>query len=123
MISKVAYPVETHRLYHEVHKSLGKRVRQLRAPSLLDSSGFVPLLLLPALRQAGRDCSALSALFHVLVVVRFSSWPMMAELCISVVRFYFVFLEQFHQEAFCSFFFWDVALVHKYVHRRILGAG
>ena len=51
------------RLYHEVHKSLGKRIRQLRAPSLLDSSGFVPLLLLPAPRQAGRDCSALSALF------------------------------------------------------------
>ena len=61
--SKVAYPVETHRLYHEVHKSLGKRIRQLRAPSLLDSSGFVPLLLLQAPRQAGGDCSALSALF------------------------------------------------------------
>ena len=40
-----------------------KRIRQLRAPSLLDSSGFVPLLLLPAQRQAGRECSALCVLF------------------------------------------------------------
>ena len=28
------------------------------APSLLDSSGLVPLLLLPAPRQAGKACSA-----------------------------------------------------------------
>ena len=40
----------------------------------------------------------------VLVAVRFASWTMMAELCISVVDFYFVFLEQFHQQAFCFFF-------------------
>ena len=40
-----------------------KRIRQLRAPSLLDSSVLVPLLLLPAPRQAGRDCSALCVLF------------------------------------------------------------
>ena len=40
-----------------------KRIRQLRAPSLLESSGLVPLLLLPAPRQAGRDCSALCVLF------------------------------------------------------------
>ena len=40
-----------------------KRIRQLRAPSLLDSGGFVSLLLLPAARQAGRACSALCVLF------------------------------------------------------------
>ena len=49
-------------LYHEVHKSLGKRIRQLRAPSLLDSSGLVSLLL-PAPRQAGRACYALCILY------------------------------------------------------------
>ena len=40
-----------------------KRIRQLRAPSLLDSSGLVSLLLLPAPRQAGRACYALCILF------------------------------------------------------------
>ena len=40
-----------------------KRIRQLRAPSLLESSAFVALLLLPAPRQAGRACSALCVLF------------------------------------------------------------
>ena len=40
-----------------------KRIRQLRAPSLLESTGLVALLLLPAPRQAGRDCSALCVLF------------------------------------------------------------
>ena len=40
-----------------------KGIRQLRAPSLLDSSGLVPLLLLPAPRQAGKACSALCVLF------------------------------------------------------------
>ena len=39
------------------------RLRQLRAPSLLDSSGLVLLLLPPAPSQAGRDCSALCVLF------------------------------------------------------------
>ena len=37
--------------------------RKLRAPPLLDSSGLVPLLLLPAPRQAGRACSASCVLF------------------------------------------------------------
>ena len=40
-----------------------KRIRQLRATSLLDRSGLVAQLLLPAPRQAGRDCSALCVLF------------------------------------------------------------
>ena len=40
-----------------------KRIRQLRALSLLASSGLVPLLLLPALRQVGRACYALCILF------------------------------------------------------------
>ena len=40
-----------------------KRIRKLRAPPLLDSSGLVPLLLLPAPRQAGRACSASCVLF------------------------------------------------------------
>ena len=40
-----------------------ERIRQLRAPSLMDSSGLVALLLLPAPRQAGRDYSALCVLF------------------------------------------------------------
>ena len=40
-----------------------KQIRQLRAPSLLDSSRLVALVLLPAPRQAGRDCSALCVLF------------------------------------------------------------
>ena len=40
-----------------------KRIRQLRAPSLLESSGLVALLLLPSPRQAGRDCPALCVLF------------------------------------------------------------
>ena len=40
-----------------------KVIRQLRAPSLLDSSGLVPLLLLPAPRQAGKACSASCVLF------------------------------------------------------------
>ena len=58
----------------------------MRAPTLLDISGFVPLLLLPAPRQAGKACSALSVLFsYVLVAVRFGLWTMMmAELCFSV---------------------------------------
>ena len=63
-----------------------KRIRPLRAPSLLESSGFVPLLLLPAPRQAGRDCSALCIVL-VLVAVRFCLWTMMAELCFSVDDF------------------------------------
>ena len=37
------------------------QLRQLRAPSMLDSSGLVPLP--PAPRQVGRDCSALCVLF------------------------------------------------------------
>ena len=40
-----------------------KRIQHLRAPSLLDSSGLVSLLLLPAPRQAGRACYALWMLF------------------------------------------------------------
>ena len=40
-----------------------KVVGQLRAPSLLDSSGLVPLLLQPAPRQAGKAFSALWVLF------------------------------------------------------------
>ena len=35
-----------------------KAIRQLRAPSLVDSSGLVPLLLLLAPRQPGKACSA-----------------------------------------------------------------
>ena len=46
--------------YSSTHR---KRIRQLRAPSLLDSSGLLALLLLPAPRQAGRECSALCVLF------------------------------------------------------------
>ena len=63
-----------------------KRIRQLRAPSLLDSGGLVSLLLLPAPRQAGRACSALCVLisYQVLVAVRFGLWTMMAERCFSV---------------------------------------
>ena len=38
-------------------------MRRLRAPPLLYSSGLVPLLLLPAPRQAGRACSASCLLF------------------------------------------------------------
>ena len=49
--------------YQQYSSGHRKRIRQLRAPSLLNSSGFVPLLLLPAPRQAGRDCSALCVLF------------------------------------------------------------
>ena len=40
-----------------------KVLRQLRAPSLLDSSGLVPLLVLRAPRQAGKACSASCVLF------------------------------------------------------------
>ena len=40
-----------------------KAIRQLRAPSLVDSSGLVPLLLLPAPRQAGKACSTSCVLF------------------------------------------------------------
>ena len=40
-----------------------KAIRQLRAPSLVNSSGLVPLLLLPAPRQAGKACSASCVLF------------------------------------------------------------
>ena len=63
-----------------------KRIRQLRAPSLLDSGGLVSLLLLPAPRQAGRACSALCVLlsYRVLVAVRFGLWTMMAERCFSI---------------------------------------
>ena len=43
-----------------------KRTRRLRAPSLLDTSGLVRLLLLPATRQAGRACSASCVLFSYL---------------------------------------------------------
>ena len=57
-----------------------KRIRQLRAPTLLDSNGFVPLLLLPAPHQAGKASSALCVLFSL----RFRLWTMMAELCFSV---------------------------------------
>ena len=46
--------------YNSRHR---KRTRQLRAPSLLDSSGLVPILLLPAPSQAGRACSASCVLF------------------------------------------------------------
>ena len=46
--------------YSSRHRNV---IRQLRAPSLLDSSGLVPLLLLPAPRQAGKACSALCVLF------------------------------------------------------------
>ena len=40
-----------------------KAIRQLRASSLVDSSGLVPLLLLPAPGQAGKACSASCVLF------------------------------------------------------------
>ena len=84
--------------YHEVHKSLGKRIRQLRAPSLLDGSGFVPLLLLPAPRHAGRACSALCIVL-VLVALRFGLWTMMAELCFSVDDFIVLFSSNFSKTA------------------------
>ena len=82
--------------YQQYSSRHHKRIRQLRAPSLLDSSGFVPLLLLPAPHQAGRDCSALCIVF-VLVAVRFGLWTMMAELSFSVddlYLFYFVGYQQ-----------------------------
>ena len=65
-----------------------KRMRQLRAPSLLDSSGLVLLLLLPAPRQAGRACSALCVLFSCLLLCALlceRSWR--AELSFSVDNF------------------------------------
>ena len=65
-----------------------KRIRQLRAPSLLDSSGLVALLLLPAPRQAGRACSALCVLFSCLLLCALlceRSWQ--AELSFSVDNF------------------------------------
>ena len=40
-----------------------KGIRQLRAPSLLDSTGLVPLPILPAPRQTGKACSASCVLF------------------------------------------------------------
>ena len=40
-----------------------KEIRQRRCPSLFDSSDLVPLLLLPAPRQAGKACCALCVLF------------------------------------------------------------
>jgi len=43
-----------------------KRTRPLRALSLLDSSGLVRLLFLPATRQAGRACSASCVLLSCL---------------------------------------------------------
>ena len=49
-----------------------------------DSSGLVPLPLLPAPRQAGRACSALLSIVLALVAVRFGLCTMMAELCFSV---------------------------------------
>ena len=64
-----------------------KVIRQLRAPSPLDSSGLVPLLLLPAPRQASKACSASCVTVPVLVAVRFGLWTMMAELCFSVDDF------------------------------------
>ena len=94
-----------------------KRIRQLRAPSLLDSSGFVPLLLLPAPHQAGRDCSALCIVF-VLVAVRFGLWTMMAELSFSVDdMFMFFFLFVFSNTAADTASEYD-----SYGHRRCLTA-
>ena len=49
--------------FFELYSRQRGRLRQLRAPSPLDSSGLVLLLLPPAPRQAGRDCSALCVLF------------------------------------------------------------
>ena len=49
--------------FFELYSRQRGRLRQLRAPSLLDSSGLALLLLPPAPRQAGRDCSALCVLF------------------------------------------------------------
>ena len=42
------------------------------------------LLLPPAPRQVGRDCSAFVCVVLVLVTVRFALWTIMAELCFSV---------------------------------------
>ena len=68
MMAELCFPVDDFCLFYlfvcfqQYSSRHRKRMRQLRAPSLLDSSGFVPLLLLPAPRQAGRDCSALCVL-------------------------------------------------------------
>ena len=50
-------------LFQQYSSRHRKVIRQLRAPSLLDSSGLVPQLLLPAPRQAGKACSASCVLF------------------------------------------------------------
>ena len=53
--------------FFELYSRKRWRLRQLRAPSLLDSSGLVLLLLPPAPRQAGRDCSALCVFSYSLL--------------------------------------------------------
>ena len=70
--------------FFELYSRQRGRLRQLRAPSLLDSSSLVLLLLPPAPRQVGRDCSAFVCVVLVLVTVRFALWTIMAELCFSV---------------------------------------
>ena len=65
-----------------------RRIRHLRAPSLLDSGGLLSLLLLPTPRQAGKGLFCLVCIALVVVAVRFGLWTMMAELlCFSVDDF------------------------------------
>ena len=59
------------RFLHQYSSRHRKRIRRLRAPSLLDSSALVRLLLLPATLQAGRACSASCVLFSYLCKNRF----------------------------------------------------
>ena len=74
--------------FFELYSKQRGRLRQLRAPSLLDSSGLVLLLLLPAPRQAGRDCSALCMLFsYLLLCALLSGRSWQAELSFSVDDF------------------------------------
>ena len=50
--------------WYQQHSSKHRKaIRQLWTPSLVDSSGLVPLQLLPAPRQAGKPCSASCVLF------------------------------------------------------------
>ena len=83
--------------FFELYSRQRGRLRQLRAPSLLDSSGLALLLLPPAPRQAGRDCSALCVLFsHSLLLCALlcgRSWQ--AELSFWVDDFILDFFQQY----------------------------
>ena len=85
-----------------VHKSLGKRIRQLRASSLLDSRGFVPLLLLPPSVTLAE------------VVTRTSLCDDCRAVRVSLPE---------PVRGLLFFGGGDEALVHTYLHIRILGAG